>query len=117
MMEVAPIAMVPRSGRIAGMRVADLAFAAAIVVLVVFASFASDTFLTARNITAISRQIVTNGFLSLGMLVVVLTGGIDLSVGSVVAFSGLVATGLQVEMPFELAILVGLAIGVVVGLF
>jgi ribose/xylose/arabinose/galactoside ABC-type transport system permease subunit len=51
------------------------------------------------------------------MLVVVLTGGIDLSVGSVVAFSGLVATGLQAQMPFELAIVVALAIGVAVGLF
>ena len=60
--------------------------------LVVFASVATDTFLTARNIVSISRQIVTNGFLSLGMLVVVLTGGIDLSVGSILAFAGLLAT-------------------------
>ena len=103
------------SGRIAGMRSADLAFAAAILALVVFASLASDTFLTQRNIVSISRQIVTNGFLSLGMLVVVLTGGIDLSVGSIVAFAGLLATGLQAHMPFEAAIGVALLMGIVVG--
>ena len=103
------------SGGIAGMRVADLAFAAAIIALAIFASLASDTFLTQRNIVSISRQIVTNGFLSLGMLVVVLTGGIDLSVGSIVAFAGLLVTGLQAQMPFELAILVALLVGVVIG--
>jgi ribose transport system permease protein len=102
-------------GRVVGMRYADLAFAVAIIALVIFASVASDNFLTQRNIVSISRQIVTNGFLSLGMLVVVLTGGIDLSVGSIVAFSGLLATGLQAQMPFELAIVIAIMVGVVVG--
>ena len=106
---------VAADGRIAGMRYADMAFAVAIIALVVFASVASDNFLTQRNIVSISRQIVTNGFLSLGMLVVVLTGGIDLSVGSIVAFSGLLATGLQAQMPFELAIVIAVLVGVVVG--
>ena len=50
------------------------------------------------------------------MLIVVLTGGIDLSVGSILAFAGLLATGLQEQMPFPLAILVALIMGVVVGL-
>jgi len=74
---------------------ADLLFAGAILLLVVFAALASDAFLTQRNIVNISRQIVTNGFLSLGMLMVIRTGGIDLSVGSVLALAGLLATGLQ----------------------
>jgi ribose/xylose/arabinose/galactoside ABC-type transport system permease subunit len=94
---------------------ADLIFAAAIIVLIVFASFASDAFLTQRNVVNISRQIVTNGFLSLGMLIVIRTGGIDLSVGSVLAFSGLLATGLQAQMHFSAAIALALAMGVVVG--
>ncbi len=50
------------------------------------------------------------------MLMVVLTAGIDLSVGSILAFAGLLATGLQEQMPFPLAILVALIMGVVVGL-
>ena len=45
------------------------------------------------------RQIVTNGLLSLGMLVVILSGGIDLSVGAVVALSGIVVGELQSSMP------------------
>jgi ribose transport system permease protein len=94
---------------------ADLLFTLAIILLIVFAAFASDSFLTQRNIVNVSRQLVTNGFLSLGMLIVVRTGGIDLSVGSVLALAGLLATGLQAEMHFSLAILVALATGAVVG--
>ena len=94
---------------------ADLVFAGAILALVVFAAFTSDSFLTQRNIVNISRQIVTNGFLSLGMLIVVRTGGIDLSVGSVVAFAGLLATGLQAQMAMPLAIGVAMLMGVAVG--
>ena len=52
---------------------ANVGFAVAILAVVVFASVATDSFLTSRNIVSISRQLVTNGFLSLGMLVVVLT--------------------------------------------
>lgn len=93
----------------------NIAFAIAITILILFASFATEAFLTERNIVSISRQLVTNGFLSLGMLLVILTGGIDLSVGSVLAFAGLLATGLQAQVPFPLAILVALFMGCVVG--
>jgi ribose/xylose/arabinose/galactoside ABC-type transport system permease subunit len=101
--------------RFHGFNATNLGFAAAVVLLIVFASVATDTFLTERNITSMSRQIVTNGLLSLGMLLVILTGGIDLSVGSVVAFAGLLATGLQIHMPWPLAIMVALLMGLVVG--
>ncbi len=78
----------------------------------VFAAFASDSFLTQRNlIVNISRQLVTNGFPSLGMLMVIRTGGIDLSVSSVLALAGLLATGLQEQMHFSAAIAVALAMG------
>ena len=94
---------------------ANLVFALAVAALIVFASTATDTFLTERNLTSVSRQIVTNGFLSLGMLLVILTGGIDLSVGAVVAFAGLLAAGLQAYVPWPVAILVALAMGLLVG--
>jgi ribose transport system permease protein len=93
----------------------NLVFALAVAALIVFASVATDTFLTERNLTSVSRQIVTNGFLSLGMLLVVLTGGVDLSVGAVVAFAGLLAAGLQAYVPWPVAILVALAMGLLVG--
>lgn len=95
--------------------VPNIAFAVAITILILFASFATEAFLTERNIVSISRQLVTNGFLSLGMLLVILTGGIDLSVGSVLAFAGLLATGLQAYVPFPLAILAALLMGCFVG--
>jgi ribose transport system permease protein len=94
---------------------ANVAFAIAIAILILFASLTTEAFLTERNIVSISRQLVTNGFLSLGMLLVILTGGIDLSVGSVLAFAGLLATGLQTHVPFPFAILAALVMGCVVG--
>lgn len=96
---------------------ANVGFAIAILVLVIVASVMTDTFLTERNLTSMSRQLVTNGFLSLGMLLVILTGGIDLSIGTVVAFAGLLAIGLQSVMPFPAAIAVALAMGIAVGAF
>jgi ribose/xylose/arabinose/galactoside ABC-type transport system permease subunit len=94
---------------------ADLLFALAIIALVIFAALSSDAFLTQRNLVNVSRQLVTNGFLAMGMLMVIRTGGIDLSVGSVLAFAGLLATGLQELMHFSAAIAVALLMGAVVG--
>lgn len=96
-------------------RITDFAFAFAVLALIVFASVASDSFLTQRNLVNLSRQVVTNGLLSLGMLIVVLSGGIDLSVGSVVALAGILATGLQSSLPLGLAIVIAIAASLVVG--
>jgi ribose transport system permease protein len=105
----------PRSHGWRRVDIADLGFALALLVVVVFASLASDVFLTERNIVNLFRQMVTNGFLSLGQLLVILTGGIDLSVGSIVAVAGLLSTGLQAKMPFPAAIGCALLMGLVVG--
>ena len=94
---------------------ADLFFAAAILLVIAFAAVVTDAFLTQRNLVNISRQLVTNGFLSLGMLMVIRTGGIDLSVGSVLALAGLLATGLQEQVHFLAAIAIALAMGAGVG--
>lgn len=93
----------------------DYSFMLAFVVLLVISASASDVFLTQRNISNLFRQIVTNGLVSVGQLVVILTGGIDLSVGSIVALSGILAAGLQQQMPLSLAILIALAAGSLVG--
>jgi ribose/xylose/arabinose/galactoside ABC-type transport system permease subunit len=110
------IAIVPNAGWKLRGRITDFAFAIAVVALIVFASLASDSFLTQRNLINLSRQVVTNGLLSIGMLIVVVSGGIDLSVGSVVAVAGILATGLQSSMPLGAAISVGIAAGIAVGL-
>jgi ribose transport system permease protein len=57
-------------------------------------SFASPYFFTAENITNIVRQISINAILAMGMTFVLITGGIDLSVGSVLAVGGVVVAGL-----------------------
>jgi ribose transport system permease protein len=86
-----------------------------IAVLFCVAAATSDAFLTQRNLANLSRQIVTNGLISLGMLIAILTGGIDLSVGSIVALSSILVSGLQGSIPLPLAILVALLAGVIAG--
>jgi len=93
----------------------DYGFMAAFLVLLLIAASASDVFFTQRNVSNLFRQIVTNGLISLGMLVVILTGGIDLSVGPIVALSGILASGLQNHVPLLPAILIALAAGLLVG--
>jgi ribose/xylose/arabinose/galactoside ABC-type transport system permease subunit len=78
--------------------------------IVVMAAVGQDVFLTERNLSNLARQLVTNGLLSLGMLVVILTGGIDLSVGSVVALSGIVAAGLSEEVSVPVAFAIAIAV-------
>ncbi len=83
-------------------------------------TLASEYFLTAGNITNVIRQTSINGILALGMTCVILTGGIDLSVGSVVALSGVVSasfatnstTMMVAGSPYPLIIVLGIGIGV-----
>ena len=65
-------------------------FVALILVLVYF-SFAAPNFLSATNAVLVSKHVAINAFLAIGMTFVIITGGIDLSVGSVVGLCGMVA--------------------------
>jgi ribose transport system permease protein/putative xylitol transport system permease protein len=87
-----------------------------VVGLIVVAALTSDTFFTQTNLTNLLKQMVTTGLLAFGMLVVILTGGIDLSVGSVVAFAGIVTAGLVSGLPIPLAMAVGIVSGIGFGL-
>ncbi|GAA4126541.1 ABC transporter permease [Actinomadura keratinilytica] len=66
------------------------AFIALGVLIVVF-SLLSDSFLTVDNLITMTKHVAINAVLALGMLLVILKGGIDLSVGSIVGLSGVVA--------------------------
>ncbi|MEU4886621.1 MULTISPECIES: ABC transporter permease [Streptomyces] len=66
------------------------AFIALGVLIVVF-SLLSDSFLTADNLITMTKHVAINAVLALGMLLVILKGGIDLSVGSTVGLSGVIA--------------------------
>lgn len=90
----------------------------ALLVMCIFLSIASDSFFAAANIFNVLRQIAVNVFLACGMTMVIILGGIDLSVGAVIALSGCTCATMIVKAginPF-LAILVSIAIGAVIGL-
>ncbi|TDV60322.1 monosaccharide ABC transporter membrane protein (CUT2 family) [Pseudomonas sp. LP_7_YM] len=84
-----------------------------LLLVTVFMIFASDKFLTGANLENIARQVSINAIIAVGMTCVILTGGIDLSVGPVMALSGTLTTGLMVAgVPAPIAILIGLLVGV-----
>src|SRR5690242_6251758 len=66
----------------------------ALVVMVIALSLATDQFLTVANFRNILLQISVNLCLSIGMTLIILTGGIDLSVGAILGLAGAVAAGL-----------------------
>lgn len=69
------------------------ALIALVVIIIIFASL-SDNYLTVTNLIVMTRHVAVNAILALGMLMVILHGGIDLSVGSTVGLSGVVAGAL-----------------------
>ncbi len=90
---------------------------AALALLMAAISFLSSAFLTVSNLLNIALQVSINAIIAAGMTFVILTAGIDLSVGSVLAFSGAIIAGvLAAGRPVLLAIVTGLVIGALLGL-
>src|SRR5918995_680116 len=86
-------------------------------IVAVFA-FLSPNFLTERNLLNILQQSSINACIALGMTMVIISGGIDLSVGPTAALSAvLAASAMVVGVPAPLAILLALAVGVACGVF
>ncbi len=90
-----------------------------LVVLCVALSIAEPAFHSFNNLINILQQVTTIAVLALGVNVVIFTGGIDISVGSVVAFTGIVMGKIIVEggMPAIVGILAALVIGALCGTF
>ncbi len=79
-------------------------------------SLLSDRFLTLGNISNVLRISAINAIISVGMTFVILTAGIDLSVGSVAALSSVIAAAAVQNLGSSpLAILIGLAVGLAIG--
>lgn len=89
--------------------------------LCVVITFVSPTFMTLSNISNVFTQVSTNAIIAVGMTFVILTGGIDLSVGSTVAISGALAASIikstnNIFLAVLAAAIVGIAIGIINGL-
>lgn len=90
----------------------------ALVALVVILSLLSDRFLTSSNVINVLRQISINAIIAFGMTVVIIGRGIDLSVGSLLALTGVVGASLAVAgLPAGVAIAGALALGTFMGVF
>lgn len=86
-------------------------------ILCVVLTLLSDRFLTVGNLVNVLRQSTINGIIAIGMTYVILTAGIDLSVGAILALSTVVTADLlQRGIPVPMAILVGLGLGGLAGL-
>ncbi|RIV18208.1 ABC transporter permease [Alicyclobacillaceae bacterium I2511] len=96
----------------------ELGITLVLVVIVVILSFLSSMFFTTSNVFTLLLNSVNIGLLAIGESFVLLTGGIDLSVGAVLAFSGvLTALAFQAHMPWYVACITGILAGLLTGLF
>ncbi len=87
------------------------------VLLILVAQAQSDAFLTERNILNVLRQMSGIGVMSIGMLFVILTRGIDLSVGSIAALGSVAVAILVQDYPMAIAIPMVVGLGALCGLF
>lgn len=114
----------PRAGSVrrlvdrASGAVSQVAAAGALIVVFVALSFAAPSFLTADNLFNLGSQTSVNAVMAVGVTLVIITGGIDLSVGSVSALSGVLGVMIMAQAGFGpvVGILGGIAVGALAGL-
>lgn len=93
---------------------------AALVLLIALMSVLKSNFISGTNIRNILRIASINGLLAIGMTFVILTGGIDLSVGAIMGCAGMFSAYFaqnSMGYPWYVGVLVGLGMGLVIGLF
>ncbi len=100
------------------MNIKRYAILGVLVLLVIFFSMVTNTFLTTSNLLNISRQVSMLGISAVGMTCVILTSGIDLSVGSVMAIVNIIGARLMTEfgLPILPAAVITLFVSALVGL-
>ena len=87
-----------------GMLLLKLRTFIALIVVVAFFAITVPNFLSVANLMIMSKHVAINAFLAIGMTFVIITGGIDLSVGSIVGLAGMVAGGLILNgVPLDFA--------------
>lgn len=91
---------------------------AAVVLACLFLSFATDSFATSKNLYNITRNVTFVAIIALGMTLVIITGGIDLSVGSVLCLCSMVlGVVMHAGYSIEVGIIASLATALVIGAF
>lgn len=96
----------------------NLAAIIALTFLAIVLSISTETFLVKNNLISVLRQVCVNSFIAFGITCVLISGGIDLSVGSVVAASGVIAVRLaNNNIPIIICFAVALFFGAIIGLF
>ncbi len=85
--------------------------------LFIISAVMSKVFLTEQNLFNLLRQVTPNGLASMGMLMVILTGGIDLSVGSVVALTSVSAALFSFKFGAPLTLALTIGVGALMGMF
>jgi D-xylose transport system permease protein len=92
-------------------------FLALIAIWAIFASVTEGVFLTPRNLSNLFVQTVTTAILAIGMVLVIVAGHIDLSVGSVLGFTGAVCAMAMIKLEWGVfpAVLATLLVGLVIG--
>ena len=101
-------------------KIQDLGALIALIALIIVISIISPQFRTLDNFMSLVRQSSINGFIAFGMTCVILTGGIDLSVGSTLALSTafcayFIKSGMPVGLAMILALLIGVGCGLISG--
>jgi len=86
-----------------------------LIALFIILSIASPNFLTSTNLSSVVRQTAVINIMALGMTVIIISGGIDLSVGSILALSGLLGTMTMEKSGIPLGMLVGVLVGMACG--
>jgi ribose transport system permease protein len=90
----------------------------AVILACIFLSFATESFATTKNLYNITRNFTFVAIIALGMTLVIITGGIDLSVGSVLCLCSMVlAVTMNAGYSIEVGILASLGTALVIGLF
>jgi ribose/xylose/arabinose/galactoside ABC-type transport system permease subunit len=96
----------------------EYGIAAVLLLEIIIFTQISPYFLTTENILNITLQASIIAIIAAGMTFVILTAGIDLSVGSIVAFAGVIATSvIKINLPVYLALTLGLLAGLIYGAF
>jgi ribose transport system permease protein len=99
--------------------VSQVAAGAALIIVFVYLSLAAPRFLTFDNLFNIGTQTAVVSVIAIGMTFVIITAGIDLSVGSVAALAGVLGTMLvaDLDLPVVVGVLGGIAVGAAAGAF